>query len=861
MEARQQRLWRLTMRARYIGILVLAASTAFAPEELTDERWLATVGVLAVVGPYNLAFDLVLRRRGTLWPIMAFTDQLLAVTFMAAFPEAYGGLLLVMVALNATSAVAFGSRVAASSALVGAVGAAGVVAIESLDWGWYLVFVATSAFVVHIVGTVSETETELRKRHGELLEGIDGIVWEQLTRRPSTLFVTGRAEDVLGYAPEDWAEPGFWRAHVHPEDVDAAARTYRDGIRRGEHRELEYRMIAADGRIVHVQDRMRVETDSAGKPAHVRGVMLDVTEAKEAQARARQYLNLVERTSLAMLVLRIDPDDPETLLVAAANPEAARVLGAGQDELVGQALDDALELPGEAVRSGLLEVAHTERSSRAEDLRFPGVAGGRRVFSLYAFPLPGGSVGVSMDDVTERTMAAEVLRRQALHDPLTGLPNRAMLLERLRSGIEAADRSSSSLALLVMDLNQFKDVNDALGHDHGDRLLMEMSRRLQRVLRDADTIVRLGGDEFAVLLTDDADVDRATKVAATVHESLERPFQLGGIDVQTSVSLGVTVYPDHGGTADQLVQHADVAMYQAKRGGGATCVYDPGSDQSSVRRLALLGELRRAIAEDQLELHFQPSLDLRSGTVGSVEALVRWRHPDHGMVPPIEFVELAEISGLIDELTRWVVTAGVTQAHRWSEAGLAIRVAVNLSVRNLADPELVPWMGELLRRDGVAPALLKLEVTESQLMDDPGVAMDVLAQLRGMGSSTSIDDFGTGYSSLAYLKHLPVDELKIDRSFVAAMLEGRSDEVIVRSTIDLAHNLGLEVVAEGVEDGATLRRLAELGCDRAQGYFIARPMPGEDCTAWLSSPTSLTEVRASLPAGADGPVVRAVPHH
>jgi EAL domain-containing protein (putative c-di-GMP-specific phosphodiesterase class I) len=310
----------------------------------------------------------------------------------------------------------------------------------------------------------------------------------------------------------------------------------------------------------------------------------------------------------------------------------------------------------------------------------------------------------------------------------------------------------------------------------------------------------------------------------------------------------VALYPDHAQDPDTLVQRAEVAMYLAKRRATDVSVYSSDLDRSSVRRLTLLGELRRAIHEGELELHYQPSLDLRTGEVRSVEALVRWRHPEHGLLPPSEFIELAEISGLIGELTRWVLTEAVRAIRSWGQRGLTLRVAVNLSVRNLADATLVPWLGDLLDECGVDPSLVKLEVTESELMDDPAAAMELLEEVRTMGSSTSIDDFGTGYSSLAYLKHLPVDELKIDRSFVAGMVSADSDLTIVRSTIDLAHNLGLDVVAEGVEDVATLRRLAELGCDRAQGYFISRPVPAAACTIWLTDDGGLADVVRHLPA-------------
>jgi predicted signal transduction protein with EAL and GGDEF domain len=373
-----------------------------------------------------------------------------------------------------------------------------------------------------------------------------------------------------------------------------------------------------------------------------------------------------------------------------------------------------------------------------------------------------------------------------------------------------------------------------------------MSRRLQHVLREADTLARLGGDEFAVLLTSGADVANATATARHIRDALADPFQLGGIFLQSNASIGIAVYPDHATDAETLVQRADVAMYTAKRGGLGHAVYAPEQDQSSVHRLALLGELRRAIAKDELVVHYQPCLDLRTGTVSGAEALVRWDHPTHGLMAPSEFIELAEVSGAIGALTRWVIGAAIEQATRWQRAGWRLPVAVNLSVRNLYDRELVPWLSDCLATRGIDASLLTLEVTESELMDDPILAMEVLGKVKALGASTAIDDFGTGYSSLAYLKHLPIDELKIDRSFVSTMVADESDLTIVRSTIDLSHNLGLDVVAEGVEDAPTLVRLAELGCDRVQGYFVSRPVPADVLEAWANDDSNRSAVQEAL---------------
>jgi diguanylate cyclase (GGDEF)-like protein/PAS domain S-box-containing protein len=847
---RQRALWQMTLRARYAAIAA-AGLLALLPIAGQHGYWVAAI-TFGLAIPYNAICDLVMRRTGVLTPVIAYSDQVIAVGLMAFAPELTIPLLLIMLAIDATNAVSFGRKVAGQSAAIGAFGAGFLILIEHPEGAGaaFLVYLAAGTFIVLVVGRVSEVERLLRWRYAELMSGIDAVVWEQLTRHPSTLYVNRKAEEVFGHPVSAWCEPGFWGRTVHPDDRPWASKVYRDSIRRGENAELEYRMMASDGRVVWVHDQMRVELDADGRVVHVRGVLLDVTERKRAEEQVSQYVNLVERIQLALFVFMMDGDE---LLLIAINPEASLITGMNVDTAIGRSVDDVLPIiEADLLRDSLLDTVVSGEGFVIEEFRLSPASTSGRVYTAHAFPLPGNAVGLSLQDVTERTMAAEVLRRQALHDGLTGLPNRTLLNDRMRQALQHSQTTGEPVALLLMDLDQFKEVNDALGHDHGDRLLIEMSRRLQRVLRDIDTIARLGGDEFAVLLTINADERGALAVAARIRESLEEAFQLGGISVQTSASIGVALYPDHAGDAETLAQRADVAMYTAKRAGGGIALYSPEHDQSSVRRLALLGELRSAIEDDQLLLHYQPTLDLRTGFVRTVEALVRWQHPEHGLMPPAEFIELAEVSGTIQVLTRWVITTAIRQLVEWQRRGLDLAVAVNLSVRNLYEPELVPWLAGVLAQFGVDAKSLEFEITESELMDDPLLAMEVLGRLKSLGVATSIDDFGTGYSSLSYLKHLPIDQLKIDRSFVGNMVHDESDLTIVRSTIDLSHNLGLVVVAEGVEDPETLRLLAELGCDRAQGYALSRPVPALDLEHWWRDEDTRTALLEGLAVGEPG---------
>jgi diguanylate cyclase (GGDEF)-like protein/PAS domain S-box-containing protein len=437
-------------------------------------------------------------------------------------------------------------------------------------------------------------------------------------------------------------------------------------------------------------------------------------------------------------------------------------------------------------------------------------------------------------DVTDQKRAQDALAHQAMHDSLSGLPNRALLQDRMQQAIRAATRGRTTAALLLMDLDRFKEVNDTLGHAAGDRLLVEVAARLTSAVRPADTVARLGGDEFAVVLPG-ANAEAARLAARRIQHAVERPLILTdhGIDVDVRTSIGIAIFPDHGREPDQLLQRADVAMYIAKRAGGGQALYAPEHDQHSPGQLALVGELRQTLHQNGLALYYQPQLALQTGELSGVEALVRWPHPQRGIIGPDRFVPLAEQTGLIRRLTLWVLETALEQSQRWQRSGQQLSVAVNLSMRDLQDAHLADTTVRLLERYAVDPTRLRLEITESVLMADPKRVIDVLRRLRATGVEAALDDFGTGYSSLAYLAELPVNTLKIDRSLVRGLMDGRRRAAIVKATIELAHALDLRVVAEGIEDAPTWDALAELGCDSAQGYFIARPMPAHELNQWL----------------------------
>ena len=426
----------------------------------------------------------------------------------------------------------------------------------------------------------------------------------------------------------------------------------------------------------------------------------------------------------------------------------------------------------------------------------------------------------------------ESLESLAFTDPLTKLPNRTLFHERLEQAIEEAKRDYKPFALFLMDLDRFKDINDTLGHQIGDLLLQQVAARLRSKLRDIDTVARMGGDEFAILLPA-VNEKHATMAARMLLQALRTPFRIEEQSLDIGASIGIALYPDHGVDANILIQRADVAMYSSKHANSGHAFYDGNSDQHNPTRLMLLGELRHAVEQEQFVLYFQPKVDLKTFQITGVEALVRWKHPREDLMLPDTFIPLLEQTGLIRSLTPWVLNESLRQGQQLQDQGLPITVSMNLSVRDLQDPYLADAFAEQLAALQISPRWLELEITESAVMTEPERALGVLTRLSSMGLRIAIDDFGTGYSSLSYLKKLPVKTIKIDKSFVIGMVRDENDAAIVHTSIDLAHNLKLEVVAEGVENEETLKRLAELGCDTAQGHYISRPLTAEELSTWL----------------------------
>ncbi len=432
----------------------------------------------------------------------------------------------------------------------------------------------------------------------------------------------------------------------------------------------------------------------------------------------------------------------------------------------------------------------------------------------------------------ERKKQEEAIHHLAYYDMLTNLPNRLSLHDDIDRAISQARTENSPLALLIINLDRFEEINNTLGHDNGDLILQQIAIRLQGISGEPNRVARLGGDIFAALLHR-TDAGGAAKKAGKIIGIIKAPLSIADLSIEVSACIGISLFPGHGADADTLIRRAEIAMFVAKKIESSLCIYSPKYDQYSQSRLALMGELRQAIEQDQLFLLYQPKIDLKTGKTIGVEALCRWQHPKSGVIPPNDFIHLAERGGMIKELTLWVIKEVMRQSRIWYKGGLEVSLAVNLSVRSLQNPHLLDKIKGLISTWGITPSSIRFEITESIIMQNPELAMETITELTSLGIKFSIDDFGTGYSSLSYLQRLPVDEIKIDKSFVINMGTDENSAMIVRSVIELAHNLGLKVTAEGVENKDAMDKLISLGCDQAQGYLISPPIAQEEIAGWL----------------------------
>lgn len=648
------------------------------------------------------------------------------------------------------------------------------------------------------------------------------------------------AERTFGYRRADVLDKHFADVIIPPAGRDQVRDDFAHRVSTGEGivlgQRVERSMMRADGSELPVEITItRLPTE--GPPVFT-GFMRELTERKQAEAaleRLRRRHELI-LTSVGDGIVGMDTEGRTTFV----NPAAARMLGYGVEELLGRHTHDTVHHtrpdgtanPREAcsmlaaLRDGSPRETQDEVFSRKDGTCFPVEAQTTPVRDGEAIV---GAV-VTFRDITQRRESELALQHQAWHDPLTGLPNRTRLQMELEQQIPEAE--SQSIAVIVVDLDGFRQVNDTFGHEAGDRLLQEIGSRFSGMLGDGEVLAHVGEHEFAFVIPG-ADSARAGTMAEELLSTLQRSFDVGGFSVEIGGSIGIALYPEHGQSANTLLRRADIALYVGKHNDKGYAIYAPEHDHHTPERLALIPELRRAIEQRELILYYQPQVDARTGALAAVEALVRWPHPERGLVSPDEFIPLAEQTRLIRPLTQFVLGEAIHQCVAWRAAGVQIAVSVNVSARDLQDATLPEFVAEVLHSSGLPADRLRLEITETSLMQEPSSARETLARLRGLGVQVAIDDFGTGHSSLAYLIELPVDELKIDKSFVRNMGIDENARALIRGVIDLAAGLDLRIVAEGVEDRETWEALIALGCDVVQGYYFGPPMRAAELAEWL----------------------------
>jgi diguanylate cyclase (GGDEF)-like protein/PAS domain S-box-containing protein len=690
-----------------------------------------------------------------------------------------------------------------------------------------------------------EALREAKERYRTLVEQIPAVIyidWADGSDEP--LYTSPQIEGMLGYTPDEWLTGRLWEKRLHPDDrerVLAADERFEAG---GEFFSEEYRLLAKDGSVVWVREGAVLIRDEAGEPLYWQGVIFDVTERLEAEkALRRSEASLAEAQRIAHVgswewdprtgelswsdeIFRIYGFEPQQFvptferLMEVVHPADREILRQNVDRALNQG--EPYDFEHRIVRpDGEVRMVHRQaevmRDESGEPLRMVG----------------------TVHDITERKALEERLQHQALHDPLTGLPNRVLFVDRLRHALKRAKRRGAEVAVLFMDLDNFKVINDSLGHKTGDRVLVAASKRIRALLRPEDTVARFGGDEFVILLEELEDTGGVIRVAERISEELRVPFIFGGRQLFVTASIGIVTGNIDGRHAADLLRNADLAMYRAKHAGKARFeVFEEAMNARAIERLELGNDLRRALERHEFVLHYQPQVELKGGKIVGFEALLRWEHPERGLILPSEFVTVAEETGLIVPIGRWVLEEACRQTKEWQEqypAEPLVACCINLSARQFQDPGLTRTVAQVLEETGLEPRSLGLEITESTAMGDAPATAAELEELQNLGVRVVIDDFGTGYSSLSYLERFPVDYIKIDRSFVDRLDEDPGAAVLVSGVIRLAHALGLKVIAEGVESAQQLEQLQRMRCDIAQGHLFKKSLPSEAAGALLET--------------------------
>jgi diguanylate cyclase (GGDEF)-like protein/PAS domain S-box-containing protein len=697
----------------------------------------------------------------------------------------------------------------------------------AVAWGALL----GAALLIPVLSSKAAASADaVRRTVDDVLESVDTIVWESSGRTLDATTIYGPIERMFGWPLERHLQPGSWEELIHPDDMGVVEHASQ-ATAAGDGHTIRYRIRTLSGTYRWIEDIVNVVKNDRGEVTHTRGVCRDVSEAVAASRFAEQYVQFIDSLPLGVMILElVVPGDSTSFVVRAENPSVEPFGPSSMASPIGQRLIDARPDAFHGRRgdddAGLVEVVadavRDQRPAFIESLDLKCRDGVELHISVWITPLTGNYVAVLAEDVSEIVKARRRLESLAYCDPLTALPNRTSLNNELAKMLADSAVDGPGVTLAVLDLDQFKEVNDAFGHGVGDELLVAVAGALVRCAPIGATVARLGGDEFAVITRlDAADTPR---LGDQLRKAFERPLRLeSGLTLQASASVGLANHPAHADSAQALLQHADVAMYMAKRQNIGSALYAPELDYSSARRMTLLGDLRRAIDDGELTLHYQPIIAIETGMVRRVEGLIRWEHPGLGLLHPAEFIELTELNNLNREVVLTVVRQGLATLGRWRSNGGDIGLSVNIGGRTLADTDLIGEIVDLVVEARLPPHAFGIELTERHLLLETQATLRSLERLAAADIWLSIDDFGTGSSSLWALRQIPANELKIDRSFVEDLRRGQSG--IIRSIVAMAHDLGLEVVAEGVEDEVTYQWLRDSGCDHVQGYLVARPMP------------------------------------
>ncbi|MGE4545369.1 MAG: EAL domain-containing protein [Pedobacter sp.] len=686
-------------------------------------------------------------------------------------------------------------------------------------------------------------EKELKKseeKFRQLAETTEAIFWEYDIANDRWGYIAPQVTRMLGYAPEEWTNFQFWTDRLHEADREWAPGYCLLQTQHGKAHTFDYRFLKKDGETVWLRDFVSVEM--AGRhPVRMRGLMIDITERKTTELELQKLSLAVKQSPAAVVITNLQG------AIEYINPKFTRITGYTLEEVRGRnpRILQSGNMPPEVYENlwatiSLGQEWHGELENKRKD--------GSLFWELASIsPVRDKTgnithfIGVK-EDITERKRYEKRLHHMATHDELTGLANRALLQESLAQSLVRAYVSSRQVAVLLLDLDRFKVINDSLGHDFGDKLLVAVAKRLSKVVRAGDIVARLGGDEFVVLLPEVDEASTAELVAKKLLQRLAAPFIIDSREIIVTASMGICLSSQESDDGTSLIRNADIAMYRAKSAGNNFAFYSPDMNRQIVETMELESALRLALEREEFCLHYQPKVDLASGRITGCEALIRWQHPCRGMVSPADFIPLAEETGLIVDIGNWVLMEACRQAKAWQDAGLPpLVVAVNLSARQFRKNDLAQSVKLVLEQTGLEARLLDLELTESMIMDDSVGAVRTMQDLKQLGVVLSLDDFGTGYSSLNYLRRFPVDTLKIDRSFIGDVANDPSCASVTTSIIAIAHNLKLNTVAEGVETREQLAFLAGCGCDSYQGFVFSKPLPAQQFAALLSSETNKTK--------------------